>query len=498
MQVNATDSYFTFKKKLNIAYDVGGSESAQYLSKRLENYLKVRTVNSDKGDILLSITKEENQLGDEGYNLSVSDNIRITANTETGLFYGIQSLLQLLPVAVQARQDFKLVGVVVKGTEVIDRPKYKWRSFMLDSGRQFQSPEFIKNYLDYMAMLKMNVFHWHLTEGQGWRIEIKQYPKLTEIGSKVAKGKEQQGYYTQAVIRDIVAYAKALHIDVVPEIDVPGHSEAALCAYPELSCFNEAPKSVMAFSPNLFCGGKESTYTFLKNVLDEVCDLFPSKYIHLGGDEAPKGNWNKCPHCKQKIEQEGLGNAHNLQLYFSSQLASYLKTKSKNVVFWGDVVYHDGVALPDNVVIQWWNWRGYKDKALQEAIKRGHPVICNTNYYTYLNFPLTPWSKYQENRTFDMRKLYEENPSDVSNPHDLILGMGCSLWTDWFVQEYMADRRVFPRIYALAEQMWHKGDRLSFDVFYSKVKNMYPVLKGLGIDYGPALMEEVPDNYRWE
>ena len=177
---------------------------------------------------------------------------------------------------------------------------------MLDSGRQYQSPDFIKRFLDQMAMLKLNVFHWHLTEGQGWRIEIKKYPKLTSIGSKVASGPQQQGYYTQEEIKAIVNYAADRHIRVVPEIDLPGHSEAALNAYPEFSCFNEAPKSVMSFSSTIFCGGKPETYTFIKSVLDEVCELFPSEYIHLGGDEAPKNNWDRCNKCQQQLKRKNL------------------------------------------------------------------------------------------------------------------------------------------------------------------------------------------------
>lgn len=490
---------FVFDKKVKIAFDQGGKLSASYLESRLKSYLDCKVSESCKGHIILSTENKGVALGKEGYTLEVTRNtIKIVAETENGLFYGIQSLLQLLPEKIQAGKPFNIIGYQVPGVKITDKPKYSWRSFMLDSGRQYQTPDFIKRYLNNMAMLKMNVFHWHLTEGQGWRIEIKKYPKLTEIGSNLAKGKEQQGYYTQEEIKDIVAYAAELHIQVVPEIDVPGHSEAALTAHPELTCFNKAPESVMSFSSNLFCAGKEDTYNFLKDVLDEVCELFPFEYIHLGGDEAPKKNWDKCPDCQQKIAVENLHDSHDLQLYFSSRLANYLKTKNKKVIFWGDVVYHDGFELPDNVVVQWWNWRRHKDKALKNAIKRGHQVICNTNYYTYLNFPLTPWSKYRADRTFDMKTIYEQNPSDLDKPYDLVLGMGCSLWTDWNVQEHMVDRRVFPRIYALAEQMWNSGEKLPFEKFYGQVKGKYPLLKMLDIDYGPAIKEEVTEGYNWE
>lgn len=496
-KINELKGAFHFREATIISWNGIGEETALYLKGRFPDERILARKELPQADIILQGADEKN-LGEEGYNLEIlSMQIIISANSEAGLFYGVQSLLHLIPPDVLYGK-VALSEVSIPCKEIIDMPKYPWRSFMLDSGRQYQTPGFIKKYLGHMAMLKMNVFHWHLTEGQGWRIEIKKYPKLASIGSKVAKGEEQQGFYTQDEIRDIVAYAERLHITVVPEIDVPGHSEATLIAYPELTCFGEAPETVMAFSPNLFCGGKEETYDFLQDVLDEVCELFPSGYIHLGGDEAPKANWDKCPVCQAKIKEQGLIDSHGLQLYFSKRLANYLKTKNRKVIFWGDVVYHDGIELPDNVIVYWWNWRSQKDKALVNAIARGHQVICGTNYYTYLNYPVTPWSRYQEDRTFDLKMAYEENPSDLENPDKLVIGMGTCLWTDWFVKQPMIDQRVFPRIFALAEQMWHTGERLSYNDFYLKVKLKYPLIKKMGIDYGPSVVSEMPDNYKWD
>ncbi|MCE4566978.1 beta-N-acetylhexosaminidase [Maribellus sp. CM-23] len=498
-RVEKSGGYFLFSDELFIGFTEREQEVAEYLRQRLEQYVKISGSSTTDNVIRLQLTDLPAQFGEEGYQLLVNKKmIEIKANNVSGLFYGVQSFLQLLPEKVQAGKEYALSGYQIPAIEVHDYPKYAWRSFMLDSGRQYQTPEFIKRYLDYMAMLKMNVFHWHLTEGQGWRIEIKKYPKLTDVGSKVATGKEQQGFYTQEEIKDIVEYARKLHITVVPEMDVPGHSEAALTAYPELSCFGEAPASVMSFSDVLFCGGREETYTFLENVLDEVCELFPSSYIHLGGDEAPKGKWNQCLHCQGKIKQEGLKDSHELQMYFSTRLANYLQTKEKKVIFWGDVIYQDNIKLPDNVIVHWWNWRGHKDLALKNAIRNRHQVIANTNYYTYLNFPVSPWSKYSADRTFDMRTVYENNPSDMVEPDPLVLGMGCALWTDWYVCEHMVDRRVFPRIFALAEQMWSRGERLPFDEFYRIVKEKYPVLREKGVDIGPGLKEEMEDDFSWD
>jgi N-acetyl-beta-hexosaminidase len=435
----------------------------------------------------------------EAYTLSILPaGITVGARHRAGYFYAVQTLMQLLPPEILESKrtlgiSWKLPCVIIK-----DSPKYSWRSFMLDSGRQYQTKEFIKRYLDYLAMLKINVFHWHLTEGQGWRIEIRKYPELTAIGSAVADGKEQQGFYSQDNIREIVKYASDRCITVVPEIDVPGHSEAALIAHPELTCFGKKPLSVMEYSQDLFCAGKESTYTFLKNVLDEVCELFPGEYVHLGGDEAPKGNWNSCPDCQAKMAQEQLANSHALQIYFSTRLANHLKQKGKRVILWGDIVEQSGPKLPDNVIIYWWNYRKNKAAAYHAALENGYQVICGTNYYTYLNFPITPWSRYKADRTFDMKMVYEQNPSDIANPRAQVLGMGACLWTDWNVTMSMIDQRVFPRVYALSEQMWSKAERMSFEDFYEKVQTQIRRMVILGISAGPALRELVPGDYSWE
>ena len=372
---------------------------------------------------------------------------------------------------------------------------------MLDSGRQYQKIATIKKYIDMASLLKMNIFHWHLTEGLGWRIEIKKYPRLTQIGSIAGKGEEQQGYYTQEEIRELVAYASERHITIVPEIDMPGHAEAALSAYPELSCFGQVPIiPLQGFTQNIFCAGKDQTLTFLKDILDEVCKLFPSPYIHLGGDEAPKGNWNKCPDCQKRIATEKLKDSHDLQLWFSAEMASYLRSKGREVIFWGDVVYQNGYPLPGNIIIQWWNYRGHKELGLRKALSHNHPVICSSNYYTYLNFPVTPWRGYTRERTFNLKDVYLNNPSEkvLQEKNPLILGMSCSLWTDDGVTEQMIDRRLFPRILALAEQMWYQGKAIEFDQFYTNIQHKKEWFEQLGFSFGPASKEEAGFNYKWD
>lgn len=430
-------------------------------------------------------------LSAEAYKLHITPKfMEIRAADDNGFIYAVQTLRQLA-----SEKNGMLTFPCVT---ISDAPRVGWRCFMLDSGRQFQSVPTVKKYIDMASMLKMNYFHWHLTEGLGWRIEIKRYPELARTGAFVGKGEEQQGFYSQDEIRDIVEYAAEHAITVVPEIDMPGHAEAALNAYPGLGCFGipvQVPEN--GFTQNIFCAGKQGTIDFLKNVLDEVCMLFPSPYIHLGGDEAPKGNWDKCPDCQRRIKENNLENSHDLQLCFSAEMAKYLKQKGRKAIFWGDVVYQNGYKLPDNVVIQWWNFRGHKDLALRNAIIEEHPVICSTNYYNYLNFPVTPWRGYTVERTFDLKDAYLNNPSYRTEADSLILGMSCALWTDYGVTEKMIDRRLFPRILAIAELMWHKGNLEDFDRFYNRVLQKKEWFEEQGFRFGPALKETTESNYDW-
>lgn len=422
------------------------------------------------------------QLPPEAYTLRIDRNgIRITASGETGFFYAIQTLRQWMEKNPNGKISWQYV-------QIEDQPRYRWRSFMLDSGRQYQKPATIKKYIDMAAILKMNYFHWHLTEGLGWRIEIKKYPRLTGTGGFVGKGPEQKGFYTQEEIREIVRYAAERYITVIPEIDMPGHAEAALAAYPEMGCFGEIPEiPEQGFTQNIFCVSKPGTLDFLKDILDEVCDLFPSPYIHLGGDEAPKGNWDKCPDCQRKIRLEGLKSSHDLQAWFSHEMAMYLKQKDRKAIFWDDIMDGSSYPLPDNVVVHWWNWRARQERPFREAIERGYEVVCGTNYYTYLNFPLTPWKGYQANRTFDMQDIYEKNPSRNRDQQPGVLGMSCALWTDYGLTENLLDQRLFPRIFALAEQMWHCGEYLPFQTFYEQVRQKQNWFEQLGYKFGPGL-----------
>lgn len=418
-----------------------------------------RLVTTDLDDAVIWV--DDASIPADGFILDVGrEFIRVHSYSPGGRLYAQQMLRKM------AQKDSNGRYVVPCG-RYSEIPRATWRGLMLDSGRQFQSVATIKRILDVLFELRMNIFHWHMTEGLGWRLEIKKHPNLTAHGSRVGQGPEQQGFYTQEEVRDVIAYAAERNITVVPEIDTPGHAEAALSSYPELGCFGDVPAiPETGFTDNIFCAGKDSTLQFLYDVLDEVCALFPSPYIHLGGDEAPKGNWNRCPDCRRRMTSEGLADAHELQLWFSAQMAQHLKTMGRRAIFWEDVVAQGDYPLPDNVVIQWWNYRSRKNTGLRRALAKGYPVVCSPNYYTYLNFPIEPWRGYDTNRTFTLSDAYERNPLDLalSEGQPLILGGECALWTDYILTEDLLDERLFPRIYAIAQLLW-AGQTLPFDDF---------------------------------
>lgn len=319
-----------------------------------------------------------------------------------------------------------------------------WRGLLLDSGRQYQTVDYIESLLDSMAIRSMNVFHWHLTETDGWRMELRTAPRLTQVGAFVASGKEQQGFYSREEIQNIVEYAAKRNITIVPEIDLPGHSGALIAAYPEFGCSKE-----------IICPAASELLDFLKGVLDEVCEVFPSEYIHLGGDEVDHSVWHNCTACQQLMKKESISSEAALQVWFENQLIEHLAAKGRKAILWEDVLYETTDSLPNNVVIQWWNYRSRGEQGLREALRRGIPVICSSNYYCYLNFPVTPWAGYGEERTCTIEDIELRNPShllfDANNP--LMLGIEACLWTDYNLTQNMLNQRLFPRLDILVKQM---------------------------------------------
>lgn len=368
------------------------------------------------------------EICDEGYALEIMpDRVRIEASTDAGFFYAEKTLDQL------GRSGPGLPIVSVE-----DGPKHSHRGFMLDCARHYFPLDAIKRKIDAMADAKMNKFHWHLTDDQGWRIEIKKYPKLTEEGS--AQGGKRL-FYSQAEAREIVEYCEDRFIEVIPEIDGPGHVTAALVAHPELSCRKEKKKLAthMGIYGDILCAGSDATMEFWKDVLTEIAELFPGRFVHLGGDEAPKKRWRKCPACRARIEKLGLKGETELQAWFMTEMGNHLKKLGKTPIFWNDGI--GGRNLDCDFAVQYWT--PFKGVArTREAQKAGHELICSDMTRLYFDYPpkITP-----------LRRVYGCGAKFDS---DGCLGFEAALWTEWVKDEATIDRRIFPRLYAVADRAW--------------------------------------------
>ena len=407
----------------------------------------------------------------EGYRIDISARrAQLSAGDDAGLFYGLQTLLQL----ADERGNLPCVSIE-------DHPRYRYRGLHLDVCRHFFPVRFIKHYLDWMASCKLNTFHWHLTDDQGWRIEIKRSPRLTEIGGYRTRTQiggfhedpityEQGrygGYYTQDEIREVVAYAAKRHIAVIPEIEMPGHATAALAAYPELAC-GHGPKSFETSGrwgvlDDVFCPGKEQTFEFLEGVLDEVLELFPSKLIHIGGDECPRVRWKECPDCRARMEDEGIEDEAGLQTYLTLRIGRHLEAKGRRLIGWDEIL--DGELAPGAVVMSWRGTRGGI-----AAARRRHEVIMTPS--TYLYFDKKATDSYDEpvslsSSLLPLEKIYGYDPDEGIAPEDrrYLLGVQANLWTEFIRTEGRASFQLLPRIYALAEIAWSPVERKSWREF---------------------------------
>ncbi|MBO9595711.1 MAG: beta-N-acetylhexosaminidase [Niabella sp.] len=438
----------------------------------------------------------------DGYTMD-ADNaaIRITGNSAAGTFYGTQSLIQLLPVEKGSSLSIPTVSIT-------DAPDVAYRGLMLDVGRHYFPVAFVKKYIDYIALHKMNYFHWHLTEDQGWRIEIKKYPKLTSVGAwrngtiignfpgKGNDNKKYGGFYTQAEVKDIVAYAAKRYITVIPEIEMPGHGGGAIAAYPYLSCFPDKPtfdyfpkqstwsgdksgkqvQQAWGVYEDVFCAGKESTFKFLEDVLNEVLPLFPSKYVHIGGDECPKKNWEKCPLCQKRIKELGIKGdnqhspEHYLQSYFIQRMEKFINAKGKHIIGWDEIL--EGGLAPNATVM---SWRG--EKGGITAARQKHQVIMTPNNYVYFDYQQSPKEDsvtITNNRnSLPIEKVYNWKvvpDSLTAEERPLIWGGQANLWTEYISNPKKAEYMLFPRMSALSEALWKpKADR-NFDDFKKRLE----------------------------
>ncbi len=436
--------------------------------------------------------------GSEDYRLIVKEkNILITAKAGgAGNFYALQSLVQLLPVLPN---NALLIPVV----QVKDAPRFQWRGMHLDVSRHFFPPSFVKRYIDLIALYKMNTFHWHLTDDQGWRIEIRRYPELTRTGSRrtgtmVGRYSKQEydsipygGFYTQEEIKDVVAYATKRHITVVPEIEMPGHAVAAIASYPWLSCTGkqlDVEKGWGVFE-NVFCT-KDSVFRFLEHVLDEVIPLFPGKYIHIGGDESPKTRWKACPNCQQVIKREKLKDEHELQSYFIKRMEKYVSSKGRKIIGWDEIL--EGGLAPNAAVMSWQGQEGGIAAAHQK-----HPVVMSPTSHCYFDY-------YQASPAGEplaiggyvpLEKVYAFEPVPdalTAEEQACIMGAQGNVWTEYMLNETQVEYMVLPRMAALAEVVWTPKEQRNETDFLTRIQNHFRLLDLLGYTYARSLYRIAP------
>ena len=457
-----------------------------------------------KADVKLSVDKS---LAEEQYRLTIDpkDRIIITGGSAKGVWWGLQSLSQILIDSASKAEGGHLK---LAGLEIEDWPEFAYRGAMLDCCRHFIPFEDVKKYIDIMAYHKLNTFHWHLTEDQGWRIEIKKYPLLTEIGSKredtlvnhlrekeenrVYDGHPHSGFYTQEQARELVAYAAARQITVIPEIEMPGHAEAALASYPYLGCRQTGYVTlpVWGIIPEVFCMGRETTFKFFEDVLDEICEIFPGEYIHIGGDECPRDRWKECPDCQRRMKEEGLTEVGQLQGYQLKRVEKYLNAKGRHIIGWDEIL--ESGATPTATVM---SWRGPQGGVT--AAKMGNKVVMAPNNYFYLDYYQTADPEANKEPLgiggyVSLEKCWSFDPFDqlTEKEKSYIYGIQANTWT-----EYMRgiDRVQFmdlPRFCALSAVSWHK-DAQTYPEFLAKVKDsMLKLYQYYGLIYAPYAFEE--------
>lgn len=433
---------------------------------------------------------------EEGYTLNVSDDlVQISSSSVKGLFYGYQTLKQLLPAGAYGKMAAGQT-LDVPAVSISDYPRFQWRGMHLDVGRHFFSVEEVKQFIDMLAIHKLNTMHWHLTEDQGWRIEIKKYPRLTEIGStrpetvvghhnnlpRKFDGQPYGGFYTQEEVREVVAYAATRHITVVPEIELPGHAQAAIAAYPEFGNGAEGvkPRTVWGISKNVY-NVKDETIDFLKDVLTEVMALFPSEFIHIGGDECPKDQWKASEHAQQRIKEEGLADEHELQSWFIQTIEKFLSSNGRRLIGWDEIL--EGGLAPGATVM---SWRG--DKGGIAAAKMNHDVVMAPNHSTYFDH-------YQKSKSSEplaiggfttLKDVYKWNPIPRALPlskHKYILGGQAQLWTEYMKNFEHVTYMAFPRGSALAETLWTPIAKKNYSKFSYKMKKHRLRLANAGVAF---------------
>ncbi|UZR96414.1 beta-N-acetylhexosaminidase [Chondrinema litorale] len=458
---------------------------ADVLKKGFNKNAKIQS--KGKGITLAIDPTLKSQYGEEGYILLINtDEVSIKSASSTGVFYGVQSFRQLLPTDFE--YSTQPADILIPTIKITDTPRFPWRAFMLDESRHFKGSEEVKKLLDQMALLKMNTFHWHLTDDQGWRIEIKKYPKLTEIGSKRADtqterksdkrtGEPHEGFYTQKQIKEIIEYATERHITIVPEIEMPGHAMAAVAAYPWLGSLGTTTAVPETFGKmdDSFNIADPKVITFLKDVLDEVIALFPGEVVHIGGDEVNFEPWEKSEEVQKFMKENGLKSPVDLQVYFTNQISNYIDSKGKRMMGWneimGDNIHEENQEktleveqkLANSAIVHF--WKGDLN-LITRAVKDGYNVVNSNHWDTYLDytFERTPLSK-----------SYAFNPIPEGleeKYHSYILGFGTQMWTEWLPTQEKLERQIFPRLAAYSEVGWTNLANKDFTNFEDKLEKL--------------------------
>lgn len=496
VSVKLAGGTFTLPPTAAIVSGPGSQAAARYLHDQLALRaslpLPVKQNAGGGPSITLSTRGAPESLGDEGYQLQVSDKGAVLrARSETGLFYGCQTLLQLLPLQ-PARGGWSIPCLSIE-----DQPRFRWRGLMLDVSRHFFTKQEVERLLDEMAWHKMNVFHWHLVDDQGWRIEIRKYPKLTEIGawrksigfglpanagSAYGPDGRYGGYYTQADIREVVAYAQARHIMIVPEIEMPGHSSAALSAYPQFSCTGGpfTPDLPGGIFNGVYCAGNDATFAFLQDVLTEVFELFPGPYIHIGGDEVLTDNWKHCPKCQARMREQGLKKESELESYFIRRMETFINAHHRNLVGWSEI-REGGLAANATVM----DWVG----GAVEAATAGHDVVmspladCYFDHYQSVDHSTEP---YAIGGYLPLSQVYSFEPIPTHLPaafQSHILGGQANVWTEYMGSFRHVEYMVFPRLCALAEVDWSPKEARNWEDFVRRAKIDCQRLDRLGVNH---------------
>ncbi len=500
-------------------------QSANFLNDYLQQFylFKLKVVKKATGSNVIRLNFERLDKPIPGaYQLTVDNKgVYIAGDNEQGVFYGIQTLTQLLPVP-DARLKMRPNKLAIPYVSIADAPRFAYRGLHLDVGRHFFPVSFIKKYLDYIAWHKLNTFHWHLTEDQGWRIEIKKYPKLTSVGGwrngtiigrypgTGSDNTRYGGFYTQQEIKEVVRYAKTKYIEVIPEIEMPGHGSAAIAAYSWLSCFPDQPtaipanmiskKSVEELSKgriklvqetwgvfdDVFCAGNDSTFLFLQDVIDEVITLFPSKYFHVGADECPKTHWKKCPRCQQRMKEHNLKDEHELQSYFIQRMEKYLNSKGKTLVGWDEIL--EGGLAPKAVVM---SWRG--EEGGIAAAKQKHEVIMTPGNPVYFDHTQ---SLNEDSVTIggynNIEKVYAYQPVPKelnAEESKYVLGAQANLWTEYMKNKRKVEYMLLPRLAALSEVLWGKKENSNWEDFEKRLQTQFKRYDLWGSNYSRAFFD---------